>query len=141
MSTLIATDPPMAATSDFDTPDDRTLPTVVYALYLLGLINGLTILIGLFIAYANRNPSASAAQTHYIFQIRSFWIGIACWVVGCVFLMWGIPLAPILIGIPFLILAGLIFALTHIWFAIRCILGLIYVSRGDPYPRPRAWLA
>jgi uncharacterized membrane protein len=141
MSLLIATDPAMAATSDFDTQDDRTLPTVVYALYLLGLVNGLTILIGLVIAYANRNPSASAAQTHYIFQIRTFWTGIALWAIACVLLMWGIPLSAILIGIPFLIVAGLIFALTHIWFAVRCILGLIHVSRGEPYPRPRSWLA
>ena len=129
------------AAADYHAQDDRTLPTVVYALYLLGLINGLTVLIGLVLAYANRDRAGLAMQSHYIFQIRSFWLAIAWWLIGFVLILWGIPLSLILIGVPLLVAGGLIVAMTHIWFAVRCILGLIYVSRGEPYPRPRAWLA
>ena len=120
--------------------EDRTLPTVVYVLYLVGLLNGLTVLIGLVIAYANRDRAGPAMQAHYIFQIRTFWTAIGWWIVGGVLLFWGIPLSFILIGIPLIVLAGLIFCMTHVWFALRCILGLTYVSRGEPYPRPFTWL-
>jgi uncharacterized membrane protein len=130
----------MSATSDYDTSDDRTLPVVVYALYLLGLVNGLTVLIGLIIAYANRYNASARAQSHYDFQIRTFWIGIVAWLAAGVLLFWGIPLSFILIGIPLLVLAGLLIAATHIWFAVRCIVGLMHLSRGEPYPNPRAWL-
>jgi len=135
----------MSATSDYETSDDRTLPTVVYALYLLGLVNGLTVLIGLIIAYANRNGSSSRAQSHYIFQIRTFWLAVVWWIVGGLCMMWGmmwgwIPIIG-LVGIPFVILGGLVFAVTHVWFALRAIIGLVYVSRGEAHPRPRTWLA
>ncbi len=53
----------------------------------------------------------------------------------------GIPLMLVLIGFPLMIAGGFILAATHIWFALRCILGLVYVSRGEAYPRPRSWLA
>jgi uncharacterized membrane protein len=120
--------------------EDRTLPFVVYALYLIGLVNGLTILVGLVIAYANRDGAGPRAQSHYIFQIRTFWTAIGWWVIGLVLLCWGIPLSLILIGVPLVVLGGLIFALGHIWFALRCIVGLIHLSRWEAYPRPRTWL-
>jgi len=130
----------MTATG-YETQEDHTLPTVVYALYLLGLINGLTVLIGLIIAYANRDRAGPVMESHYTFQIRTFWIAIAWWVIAGILFLWGIPLSFIVIGVPLLVAGGLIVAMTHIWFALRCILGLIYVSRGEAYPRPRAWLA
>ena len=130
----------MTATG-YDTPEDHTLPTVVYALYLLGLVNGLTVLIGLVIAYANRDRAGPVMESHYTFQIRTFWIAIAWWVIAAILFLWGVPLSFVLIGVPLLVAGGLIVAMTHIWFALRCILGLIYVSRGEAYPRPRTWLA
>ena len=135
----------MASTSDFGAQDDRTLPTVVYALYLLGLINGLTVLIGLVIAYANRSRAGYVADSHYLFQIRTFWIGLAMWFVAGLCMLWGtmwgwIPVIGV-VGLPFLVMGGLLFGLVHLWFAVRCILGLVHLSRGEAYPRPRAWLA
>ncbi|MEI9890505.1 MAG: hypothetical protein WDN45_07800 [Caulobacteraceae bacterium] len=85
------------------------------------------------------------ADSHYRFQIRTFWIGLLLWLVASVCFMWGaiwgvIPFIG-LIGLPFVMMGISIVCLTHLWFAIRCILGLVYISRGDAYPRPRAWLA
>ena len=127
--------------ADYESSDDRTLPTVVYALYLLGLINGLTVIIGVIIAYANRDRAGPRAQSHYTFQIRTFWLAIVFWLIAGLMFAWGGILAVILIGIPFLVLGALILALTHIWFAVRSIVGLVYVSRDEAYPRPRTWLA
>ncbi len=123
-----------------DADEDRTMPAVVYALYLVGLVNGLTILIGLIIAYANKDAAGPRAKSHYIFQIRTFWTAIAWWIIGGVLLFWGIPLSFILIGVPLLVLGGLVFALGHIWFALRCILGVVYLAQDQAYPRPRTWL-
>ncbi len=93
------------------------------------------------IAYANRDGAGPRMQSHYVFQIRTFWTAIGWWIIGFILLFWGIPLSFILIGVPLLVLvAGAIFALTHVWFALRCILGLVYLSRDEPYPRPRTWL-
>ena len=78
----------MTALSTHDAPEDNTLPTVVYALYLIGLINGVTVLI----------------------------------------------------GVPMIVLGAAILGLTHVWFALRSIMGLVYLSRGEAYPRPRTWL-
>ena len=120
--------------------EDATLPAVVYALYLIGLINGLTIVLGLVIAYANRGAAGPRTRTHYLFQIRTVWTALAWWIIAGILIFWGVPLSLILIGAPLLVLGGLILALAHIWFAVRCILGLVYLSRGEAYPRPRAWL-
>jgi uncharacterized membrane protein len=120
--------------------EHRTLPGVVYALYLLGLSNGLTVLIGLVIAYANKDRAGPRMRSHYIFQIRTFWTAIGWWIVGGALIVWGIPLMLIGVGFVLLWLGGLIFAVGHLWFALRCILGAVYLVRGEAYPRPRTWL-
>jgi len=58
--------------------DDRTMPAVTYGLYLLGFASaGLTTLIGLIIAYANRAAATPAIASHYTFLIRTFWLSAA----------------------------------------------------------------
>ena len=48
------------------------------------------------------------------------------------------PLYFILIGIPLLILAKIMFALGAVWYGLRCVVGVIYLAQGEPYPRPYA---
>jgi uncharacterized membrane protein len=38
-------------------------------------------------------------------------------------------------------LAWLILTFATIWYAVRCIVGLVYLSRGEAHPRPYALLA
>ena len=52
----------------------------------------------------------------------------------------GFLISLVFFGAYCMILGGLIFAVGHIWFALRCILGIVYLSRGEAYPRPRTWL-
>jgi len=126
--------------SDVMTPatpsEDRTMPAVVYGLYLLGLANGLTILIGLIIAYANRGGAGPVMASHYTFQIRTFWLSIGWFVIGGVMVLFGIPLSIVLIGIPAVMLGVFIMGAVGVWFAVRCVLGVIYLARGEAYPRP-----
>ena len=125
--------------------EDKTMPAVCYALYLLAFVTGITAIIGLVIAYMQRSTASPAMQSHYTFLIRTFWIGIVLMIVGgviggIVFAV-GAILSIILIGFPIMALAGLIWAASAVWFAIRCIVGLVYLSRGEAYPRPYAVLA
>ncbi len=129
------------APQPYDPPDeDGILPAVVYGLYFLGLINGLTIPVGLVIAYANKAGAGPRMQSHYIFQIRTFWTAIGWWMIGGMLMIWGILLMLIGIGFVMMGVGGLIFAVGHVWFALRCGLGVMYLARGEAYPRPRTWL-
>ena len=85
--------------------------------------------------------AGATMHSHYTFLTRTFWLGLV-WCVG-----WGlafaisIPLSFILIGIPLLLLSKAMLALGAIWYGIRCVVGLVYLSRGEAYPRPYAVLA
>lgn len=120
--------------------EDRTMPAVVYGLYLLGIANGLTILLGLILAYAQRGDAGARMRSHYTFLIRTFWLWIVWVVIGVVMIFWGAILSLILVGLPILALGWLILGLVHVWFALRAIVGVIYLARGEAYPRPRSWL-
>ena len=125
--------------------EDKTMPAVCYGLYLLAFATGFTAIIGVIIAYAQRSSAGPVMQTHYTFLIRTFWIGIVLMLVsgaiGGIIFGIGAILTVVLIGFPIMALAGLIFAVPAVWFAVRCIMGLVVLSRGDAYPRPHAVLA
>jgi uncharacterized membrane protein len=99
---------------------------LVYILYLVALIVGITALIGLVIAYLNRNEAPAAIQTHYQFQIRTFWIGLLFGVIGAL-------TSVIIIG-WFILLA------TVIWWIVRCVKGMQYLGRRQAYPNPTTWM-
>ena len=120
--------------------EDRSLPFIIYALYLLGLANGLTIFVGLAVAYANQGGAGPRMRSHYIFQIRTFWTAIGWWVIGGALVLFGVPLSLFLVGVPMVMLGFLIFGVGHFWFGIRCVMGAVYLLRDEAYPRPRTWL-
>ncbi len=120
--------------------EDKILPAVVYGLYLLGFTNGLTFVIGLIVAYVNRDSAGPINQSHYTFAIRSFWLSIAWFIIGFLVFMAGLVLSIVLIGIPLLLVGGLIMGAVSVWFIVRCIMGIVYLVRGEAYPRPQTWL-
>ena len=119
--------------------EDRTMPAVVYALYLLGIANGLTVVLGLILALANRGGAGARMRTHYTFLIRTCWLWRAWAVIGGLLLLIGTPLSFIIIGVPLFLVGLLIIGLVHVWFALRAIVGVIYLARDEPYPRPNSW--
>ena len=120
--------------------EDRTMPAVVYALYLLGIANGLTVLLGLILALANRGGAGAKMRTHYTFLIRTCWLWLVWIVIGGALILWGIPLSLLLVGFPMMALGWLIIGLVHVWFALRAVIGVIYLARDEPYPRPYSWV-
>ena len=99
---------------------------IVYILYLIGLVFGLTAIIGLIIAYVYRSDAPDWLRSHYHFQIRTFWIGL-------LYLFIGSLLTPVLIGYFVLLFAPL-------WLIIRCITGLKQLGNGTPLTNPHRWL-
>ena len=126
----------------YSSTEDKTMPAVVYGLYLLGFATaGLTAIIGVIIAHAQQAVAGPVMRSHYTFQVRTFWIGLVWAILAGMIFGVGLPLSFILIGIPLLLLAKLMWAVGVIWWGLRCILGLVHLSRGDEYPRPHALLA
>jgi uncharacterized membrane protein len=123
------------------TAEDRTLPAICYALYLIGLTHGLTTIIGLIIAYASRDQAGPRMYTHYTWLIRTFWVTIGGFILGGALLIVGIPLSIVLIGIPLVVLGGILMAAAWVFMAVRLILGVLYLARDEEYPRPYAVIA
>jgi uncharacterized membrane protein len=119
--------------------EDRTMPAVVYALYLLAIFTGVPVLLGLILAYICRGQAGPSARTHYTFLIRTSWLWIAWAAIGVLLIAVGAPLSLILVGLPVFALGWLILGLVHVWFAARAIIGVIHLARDEPYPRPYSW--
>jgi uncharacterized membrane protein len=120
--------------------EDRTMPAVVYGLYLVALATALPVLLGVIVAYVCRPGAGPAMRTHFDFQIRTFWMSVAWWIVGGLLILFGGVLSLVLIGLPFLFLGIAIVSLITIWYAIRTIVGVTYLARGEAYPRPYGWM-
>jgi uncharacterized membrane protein len=99
---------------------------IIYILYLVGLVMPLLTIIGLVMAYINIEDSEEWLQTHYRFQIRTFWIGLLFSAVSSL-------LTLIFIGYFFLIV-------TAIWFVIRCIKGLKFLDQQQAHPNAVTWM-
>jgi uncharacterized membrane protein len=121
--------------------EDRTLPAVCYALYLIGLTHGLTTIIGLIIAYASRDSAGPRMYSHYTWLIRTFWITLGGFILGGGFLIVGIPLSIVLVGIPLVVVGGLLMGCAWVFMAVRLAMGLVYLARDEEYPRPFAIIA
>ena len=99
---------------------------VVYILYLVSLLIGVTSIIGLIIAYVNRGDAPAWLESHYRYQIRTFWIG----------LLYGlISMALLIVYVGFILAVAAV-----IWWIARCAVGLKYAARGEPLPNPASWL-
>lgn len=100
---------------------------LVYILYLLGLVfGGITSLVGVIMAYINRDEAADWVKSHYQYQIRTFWI---CLLYGLV----GVILSAV--GIGFLILFFVL-----VWWIVRCVKGLQAMEKQEPVANPTSWM-
>jgi len=112
--------------NDLMNPTDSGKVSIVYFLFLAGVIVPLTPLIGVVMAYISRDEAEPWLQSHYTFQIRTFWISF-------LFGLTALLLSLVLIGM-------LLFPVILVWYIIRCVKGLDGVSKGDPVPDPESWM-
>ncbi len=99
---------------------------IVYILYLGGIVIGLLALVGVIVAYANRDDDGAWVADHYRFQIRTFWIGLLLTVVGVL--------------TTFVVIGWAVLMIVVVWWIVRCVKGLKYVSRAEPYPNVTTWV-
>ncbi|WP_029408647.1 membrane protein [Thiomicrorhabdus sp. Milos-T2] len=102
-----------------------TIPTIIYVLYLANFILPFTGLIGVIMAYVNKGEG-NFLESHYQFQIRTFWIGLLYAVVG-------VLLTAVFIG-------WLILLFYAIWIIVRCVKGFKYLGKQEPMPDPTSWM-
>ena len=123
-----------------DVHEDRMMPAIIYGLSLLGLTNGVTILIGLVIAYAHLGAASPKMRSHYVFQIRTVWIALVWRLIALALILVGAVLAIVLIGFPILHLGMGILGLGGVWYLIRSLAGAVYLAQDKAYPNPKSWL-
>jgi uncharacterized membrane protein len=93
--------------------DNTTTAKLVYILFLLGLIPAFglfTSVVGVVIAYIHRDKTEDWIQSHYKYQISTFWLSLIFSVIGWLF-------TTIVIGY-FILLIWLF------WLIIRCAKGM-----------------
>lgn len=98
---------------------------LVYGLYLLSFLIGISGLIGLVFAYLNRGKAGGWIDSHYTYAIRTFWIGL---LYGFVSVILSLAVVGVLLAV-----------LTVVWVVIRCIIGLQKAAAGEPIVKPETW--
>ena len=114
--------------------DGRMAALIAWVLFILSIPSAnILVVVGLVVSYAGRSSATGLALEHLNAQIRLFWSvfwwTIACWIAIAVSALASI----ILIGIPFLLLFGLMWFLISVWFTVKSIFGLINLL-GDRAP-------
>ena len=108
--------PVASASSD----SNRTLAIIVYALYLGALVNGLTAIIGVIVAYAKRDDARGTIyESHFANAIEVFWVSLVLCLAG---------IATVWFGIGVLIFIG-----AFVWFVYRTVKGLLRAVDSKPY--------
>jgi uncharacterized membrane protein len=103
----------------------KQLALLNYILYFVGFFVGLTALIGLIIAYLKKTDAAEWVQLHFVYQIRTFWIGLLWLVVG------GLT--------SFVFIGYLVIVWWAVWTLVRCIKGVTRLSDNRPIEDPLTW--
>ena len=100
----------------------KTLTMVVYALQALGLFTWWVIaIVAVVINYVKKEDVAGSwLESHFRWQIRTFWFGLLWWVLGTVLIL-------VLVG-WFVLVAN------TIWIIYRIVKGWLYLNDHKPLP-------
>jgi len=105
--------------------DSSSIAKVNYILQIISTIIGITGIIAVIVAYVNRDDSDDWLQTHYRFQIRTFWISV-------IYITLGVLLLQVMVGLFILVF-------TFFWLVIRCAKGLKQLSNNAPVKNVESW--
>jgi uncharacterized membrane protein len=105
---------------------DTTLALIVYVLYFAAYFTGITAVVGVIVAHLQVGRGDSFLDTHYRFQIRTFWIGVLYLVVGTV--------------LTFILIGFLVLAWWFIWSLVRNVKGVLALNQNQPISNPSSWL-
>ncbi len=99
--------------------NQKTLTMIIYALYGASLFVGFTSIVAIVVNYVKRDDVAGTLfESHFTWQIRTFWWGLLWTVIGCV-------LAFVVIGF------AVLFA-NWVWIIYRVVKGFLNLMDGKP---------
>ncbi|MDR0769855.1 MAG: hypothetical protein LBE75_01455 [Burkholderiales bacterium] len=98
----------------------RTLTTIIYGLYALALLFGVTAIVAIVMNYVKKDDmTGTLYESHFRWQIRTFWFA----------LLWS------LLSCPFILLLGLGFAflfVVFVWYVYRIVKGWLRLTENKP---------
>jgi uncharacterized membrane protein len=101
----------------------KTIATVVYALQAAGFIFGVTWIIAVIVDYVKRDDARGTwLESHYRWQIRTFWFG----------LLWGV-IGGLLV---FVLIGFVVLAADAIWIIYRIVKGWLNLVDNKPMDGP-----
>lgn len=113
------------STSSAARSEERTKVMAVYALYLASFVTGVTVFVGIVLAYVFRGEADPVMRSHYDNATGVFWKGIL-YSVACALLT-----LTVVGAVSWIVLA--------VWFGVRCVKGLLKANEGEAYPNPKGW--
>jgi uncharacterized membrane protein len=124
---------PMTDDPNFNTTDEaiksaKTLTLVTYLLYAASFLVGLTGIVAIILNYVQRDRVRGTwLESHFDWQIRTFWIGLGLAVAGFV-------LTFVLVGFVVMLAAA-------VWVIYRLVVGLLALNDGKPIAEGKWGLA
>lgn len=108
----------------------RLVPMINYLLFFIFLMSlGFAGIIAITLVYLFQDNAPDWLKSHYEFQKRTFWIGIAL-VIGLI----------VITGLKIPFLAWVAFGSVFIWTVGRSVVGFNHLVHNRPYPTPKGWL-
>ena len=86
----------------------------------------ITSIVGVIMAYVNRSDAPQWLESHYRFQIRTFWIGM---LYGFISML----LTSVVIGFALLLLV-------LVWWIVRCVKGMRALGERKPVENVESWM-
>jgi uncharacterized membrane protein len=96
---------------------EKTMATVVYICYVASFLYGITMLVGVVIAYVSRGSAEGKwYQSHYNYQISIFWKSLIGFLLGALTIFFGVGIVIIIC--------------TYIWVIVKIVKGWRALSEG-----------
>ncbi len=97
----------------------KTLTTVIYALYAASYFVGITAIVAIVINYVKMDDVAGTfLESHFRWQIRTFWFGVLWGVLGTITMMF--------------VIGWFVLAVNGVWIIYRIVKGWLRLNDGKP---------
>jgi uncharacterized membrane protein len=105
-------------------------PVIVSGLFLLSVVSGLTLIIGVILAYTWKGEAEEWERSHFHYLILTFWMTLAAWIAGVILL-----LATFGSDLMFLPILGVV--AVAIWVIFRSVKSLVRAGERRPIGHSR----
>jgi uncharacterized membrane protein len=123
--------------------EERWQGIAIYAIYLVALFTALPFLLGVVLAYVFKGSATIEARTHFEHQIGLFWRFFLGNVVNAGLFFVGLALSSTVVlavlGLPIMILSGIVFVWLWLMMLARCLRGIGRLNANQAFPVPAGW--